>query len=250
MRIAVLADIHGNLPALDAVLADVDRAGVDAIVLAGDVAAGPMPVATLDRLAERSDVLASVMGNGDREMVEAFDAIAAGGRPQARFQVIAWAAEQLDRAHRDVLAAYVPTVTVEVDGIGPTLVCHGSPRDDNEILTTFTGADRLGPILEVVDERTIVCGHTHRQFDREVAGHRIVNAGAVGMPYEGDAAAFWALLGPDVELRRTAYDVAAAARTLRAAGLPDVDELMLRESLLEPTEPDAVARHFEELASR
>src|ERR687885_2188045 len=106
MRIAVLADIHGNLPALDAVLADVDRAGVDAIVLAGDVAAGPMPVATLDRLAERSDVLASVMGNGDREMVEAFEAIAAGGRPQARFQVIAWAAEQLDRAHRNVLAAY------------------------------------------------------------------------------------------------------------------------------------------------
>ncbi|MDX6701245.1 MAG: hypothetical protein QOF26_1471, partial [Baekduia sp.] len=125
------------------------------------------------------------------------------------------------------------------------LFCHGSPRSDEEIITGLTGADRLAPMLAGVAETTIVGGHTHRQFDRQIAGRRVINAGSVGMPYEGDAAAFWALLGPAVELRRTAYDVEAAARIMRATGLPDVDELMLRESLLEPTDPDEVAAYFE-----
>jgi len=162
--------------------------------------------------------------------------------------MIPWAAAQLDRAGRDALASYLPAITLDIDGLGPTLFCHGSPRSDTEMLTSFTGLERLGPILEGVAERTIVCGHTHRQFDRQVADWRLVNVGAVGMPYEGDAAAFWALLGPDVELRRTRYDIESAVRVLRAAGPPDIDELMLRESLLEPTDPDEVARYFESLA--
>jgi predicted phosphodiesterase len=244
MRVAVLADIHGNLPALEAVLAEVEAARPDAIVIAGDVAAGPMPVATLKRLAELGGRARYVMGNGDREMVDAFD----GRGPQPEWMMTAWAATQLDGAGRDALASYLPTITLDIDGLGPTLFCHGSPRSDDEMLTSFTGQECLGPILEGVAERTIVCGHTHRQFDRQVAGRRLVNAGAVGMPYEGDAAAFWALLGTDVNLRRTEYNIDAAVAVLRASGAPDVEELMLRESLLEPADPDEVARHFERLA--
>jgi putative phosphoesterase len=242
MRVAVLADIHGNLPALDAVLTEVEQAAPDAIVVAGDVAAGPMPCETLDRLAGLGGEIHFIMGNADREMVEAFDGVRDAG------DVIPWAAGRLDRARRDALASYVPTVSLDVGGLGRVLLCHGSPRSDEEIITVLTGADRLAPMLAGVDEPTIVGGHTHRQFDRQVAGRRVINAGSVGMPYEGDAAAFWALLGPRVELRRTAYDVEAAARIMRAAGLPDIDRLMLRESLLEPTDPDEVAGYFEGLA--
>jgi predicted phosphodiesterase len=249
MRVAALYDIHANLPALDAVLAELEDIGPDLVVVGGDVAAGPLPVETLDRLAGLGGRVAFVRGNGDREMVAAFDAGARADEledPVARGT--AWAAAQLEPRHRDALAAYQPTVSVDVDGLGPTLFCHGSPRDDAEIITTATDPARLAPMLAAVTEATVVCGHTHRQFDRRAEGHRVVNAGAVGMPYEGTAAAFWALLGPHVELRRTDYDVAAAIAALRASGYPDVDEMMLRESLIEPADPDWVAGHFERQA--
>jgi predicted phosphodiesterase len=247
MRVAVLSDIHGNLPALEAVLAEVEREAPDAIVVGGDNATGPMPRQTLDRLAALDGEIHYIMGNADRELVATFDDPPSTPGDAPGGAVTAWAAAQLDRAHRDALAGYAPTVTLDVDGLGPVLFCHGTPRSDTEIITILTGPERLAPMVDGVAERTIVCGHTHRTFDHVVGDRRIVNAGSVGMPYEGDAAAFWALLGPGVELRRTAYDIEAAAATMRAAGLPDVDELVLRESLLEPANPDEVARYFEGL---
>ena len=136
----------------------------------------------------------------------------------------------------------------EVDGLGPVLFCHGSPRSDEEILTAVSSDERLAPILEGVAEEVVVCGHTHHQFDRRAHGTRLLNAGSVGMPYEDEPAAYWLWLGPEAELRRTDYDVAAASARMRAAGLPDLDELMLRESLIEPVGAAFVARHFEERA--
>jgi len=244
VRVAALYDIHGNVPALDAVLAEVEREGVDVIVFGGDVAAGPMPAETIERM--RAAGGRCVMGNADREMVMHFDA----GRDPAEAdnemqRAMWWAAARIDRAQRDYLAGFEPTVTVDVDGLGPTLVCHGSPRSDTEKITRATTEERLGPILEGVEKHVVVCGHTHQQFDRAIAGHRVLNAGSVGMPYEGEAAAFWLLLGPDAELRRTEYDVAAAAEVMRASGMPDIDEVILRESLLEPADPDWVTNFFE-----
>jgi putative phosphoesterase len=205
MRIAALYDVHGNLPALEAVLAEVERAAPDAIVVGGDVAPGWLVDECLERL--RGLGARFVTGNGDRE---------AG------------------------LPGFEPLV--RLDGV---LFCHGSPRSDEEMITTLTPDERLVPMLEGVEEEVIVCGHTHRQFDRRVAGKRVVNAGAVGLPYEGVAAAFWLLL-EDGEpwLQRTAYDVEAAVERLRASGNPEFDEL-LGESLLDPTDPDKVAAHFE-----
>jgi putative phosphoesterase len=212
MRVAALYDIHGNLPALDAVLAELPE--VDAIVVGGDVLPGPLARETLDRLASLPNTH-YVMGNGDREAIEEYPEV----------------------------ADWPDTVTLDVDGLGPVLFCHGSPRSDTEMITIFTREDRLAPMLQGVEEQVVVGGHTHRQFDRTLLGRRIVNAGSIGLPYEGVAGAFWLLLGPDVELRRTDYDVPAAVDVLTAAGGPAVE--YLKESLIEPTDPDEVAAYFE-----
>ena len=166
MRIAALYDIHGNLPALDAVLAEVDLLDVDAIVVGGDVVPGPMMAETVARLRDLGDRAHFVMGNGDREVVDAFDAgpeaADAEESPFSRFT--AWAAARLDRSDRDVLASFAPVVRLEVDDLGPTLFCHGSPRSDTEMITALTPPERLAPMLEDVAEQIVVCGHTHHQF--------------------------------------------------------------------------------------
>jgi predicted phosphodiesterase len=239
MRVAVLCDVHGNLPALEAVLAEVAAEAPDAIVVGGDVAPGPLVAESLERLQALGARF--VMGNGDREVVEAFDSGANG--PGAR-----WTASRLEQGHRDALAAFEPVVRLDVTGLGATLFCHGSPRSDTEMITALTGEERLAPMLADVAEAVVVCGHTHRQFDLAAHGRRVLNAGSVGMPYEGEAAAFWLMLGTDAQLRRTDYDVPAALARLRASGFPDVDEAMLRDSLITPADPDEVAAFFERQA--
>jgi predicted phosphodiesterase len=253
VRVAALYDIHGNAPALRAVLAEVERAAPDLVVIGGDVAGGPMPAATLDALSALGPRARWVRGNGDRELAEAYDARAGGREPPADTPAeatAAWASARLSPAQRELLGSFAPVVAVDVTGLGPTLFCHGSPRSDTEIVTVITPDARLGPTLDGVTEPVVVCGHTHQQFDRRVGTHRVVNAGSVGMPYEGDAAAFWLLLGPHVELRRTGYDVAAAVEELRATGFPDADDVILRDSLLEPADRTEVAAFLEGLARR
>ena len=251
MRIAALYDIHGNLPALEAVLAEVDLLDVDLVVVGGDVAPGAMTPPTIERLRALGDRARFVLGNGDREVVEAFDAgLRAEDAPDDAFgRLLAAEVAGLDRAGRDFLAAFETAVSLDVDDVGPTLFCHGSPRSDTEIITQFTPPERLEPMLAGVAEPTIVVGHTHHQFVLEHGGRRVVNAGAVGMPYQGAAAAFWLLLGPDVQMRRTDYDVEGALATMRAAGMPDIDEAMLGESLVNPTDAETVARFFEDRAT-
>src|SRR5262245_20899731 len=134
MRVAVLADIHGNLPALDAVLRDVEAAGVDVIVLNGDIADGPMPAETLDRLVALGSRAIWVRGKTDRWLVDAYDGTLEPSRyptnaPAAWFE---WCAARLGADHRDLLAGLPLTVTLDVDGLGPVAFCHGTARDDNE----------------------------------------------------------------------------------------------------------------------
>jgi putative phosphoesterase len=231
-RVAALADIHGNLPALDAVLAEVERAGVDIVVSGGDVAAGPMPVECVDRLLELGDRLRWVRGNADREPV-----------PPVAAEVAAFTAALLGERRRRLLADAPTTTELEIAGLGRVCFCHGSPRSDEEILTKLSPPERVAAALAATDAPLVVGGHTHVQFDREVAGRRLVNAGSVGMPYEGRRGAFWALLGPDVELRRTEYDVEAAVATIRETGYPQAEELA--GWLLEPRDPNEVSAYFE-----
>jgi predicted phosphodiesterase len=214
MRVAVLSDIHANLPALDAVLAEVDRAGVDRIVLTGDIAAGPMPVPTLHRLLSLGERVVWVRGNGDREL---YDPSSSPPHP-----VAAWAADQLTDDLRGHLRRLPLTVTLDVDGLGPTLFCHATPGDDEEVVLVDTRLSRWAEVLADVSERTVVLGHTHMPFVRLAHRRLIVNPGSVGMPYGRDGA-HWAVLGPAVELRQTHYDPVAAAAVLATGGYPEIE---------------------------
>jgi putative phosphoesterase len=240
-RIAALHDVHGNLPALDAVLAAVDAEEVDAIVVGGDVVPGPMPVEALDRLLALGPRARFLRGNTDRLVVDAFDGRPLPARlPPAVQEQIAWSAAQLDRSHRDFLAALPETLALRVRGLGEVLVCHATPRSDEELLTRLTPVERVRPMLDGVSERLVVCGHTHMQYDRTVDGIRVVNAGSVGMPF-GPPGAYWLLLGPDVRLMRTGYDLEAAADRVRRTAYPQADAFAERNVLGPPTEEDMLA---------
>lgn len=249
MPVAALYDIHGNLPALRAVLAEAAREGVDSVVVGGDVATGPLPRQTLDQLMALRDKAQFVRGNAEREIVDAYDAgMTASDEHQGVLErQLAFAASQLTQLQRDFLASFPPTVTLDIEGLGPTLFCHGSPRSDTESITTVTSEQRLREIVSSTRAATIVCGHTHRQFDRRVDQWRVINAGSVGTPYEGRAGAYWALLGPDVELRRTEYDLDRAVAEMEAGGFPDLGELV-DESLIDPVDADEVSEFFERQA--
>jgi diadenosine tetraphosphatase ApaH/serine/threonine PP2A family protein phosphatase len=138
--------------------------------------------------------------------------------------------------------------TVAVSGLGSVLFCHGSPRSDDELVTFETPELRMRALLEGVTDEVLVTAHTHIQFDRTVADIRSVNPGSIGMPYEGrSGSAYWATLGPDVDLRRTDYDVHEAVRRYRASDDPLAEQMV--EILLEPPTPaevveDAEAREF------
>ena len=231
MRVAVVSDVHGNLPALEAVLAEVEREGVDLVVSGGDVAMGPMPAECVDALRELDRVV-WVRGNADR-----------GAAPPQYAETVDWVRARLGPERWELLAGAPLTATVEPDGLGRVLCFHGTPRSDEEILTKVSPEERVAAALAGVEEPVVVHGHTHVQYDREVAGRRVVNAGSVGSPYEGRRGAFWALLGPEVELRRTEYDVEAAVEAIRATGYPGAEELA--GWLLEPPEPDETSRFFE-----
>jgi predicted phosphodiesterase len=250
MRVAALYDLHGNVPALRAVLAEVAQEGVGAVVIGGDVAAGPQPRETVEQLMALGQRARFVRGNADREVVDAYDQ--GRTRPENESgqadKAAAFAAARITKDQRDFLADFQPTVALDVDDLGPVLFCHGSPRSDTEIITTQTSTERLSRILEGVTEPLVVGGHTHRQFVHHAGDRRFVNAGSVGSPYEGRPGAFWALFGPQISLRCTDYDVSAAADQLRETGYPDIDE-MLDESLLDPVDPDETASFFEGLAA-
>jgi putative phosphoesterase len=234
VRVAALCDIHGNLHALEAVLAEAEEEGVDVIVCGGDVVGGPFPAQVLDRLASLPDVR-FVRGNADRLGVEGTDE---HGND--------WSAERerLGEARVAAIASWPLTVELEIEGLGRTLFCHAIPTADEPIFTRITPDEDVAALIGDVEAELVVCGHTHVQFDRRLPnGLRIVNAGSVGMPYEGRPGAFWALLGPTVELRHTDYDAEVAVASIREAGSP-VSEQQLGW-LLEPPDPDEASTYFE-----
>ena len=134
--------------------------------------------------------------------------------------------------HRELLDALPLTVSLDVDGLGPVLFCHATARRDDEFVLVDSPMSVWQRAFDGVTERTVVLGHTHMPFDRLVDRRRAVNAGSVGMSY-GTAGASWALLGPGVQLRRTAYDVGAAAARIAASDYAGVDE-WVRQYVREP----------------
>ena len=210
--LALLSDIHGVLPALDAVLAEPDVAAADRIVVTGDLAAGPQPIEVLDRLLGLGDRVVLVRGNADRELVEMVDGAATddpgpdravGGRAARRRPDLV-----------DTLRALPHPVTLEVAGFGPVLFCHGTPPTTRRSCSSTparTAGPRRSPRCRTT-VRTVVCGHTHMPFVRLVDRRMVVNPGSVGMPY-GGTGAHWALLAAGgVTLRTHAFDVDGGLR--------------------------------------
>jgi predicted phosphodiesterase len=219
--VVVLSDIHGVLPALEAVLTEQDVLAADLIVLTGDIASGPQPVETLDRLLGMGERVSWVRGNADRELV----ALARDPNAEAEDDISRWAATQLRPELIDLLDGLRHPVTLELAGFGPVLFCHGSPRTDDELVLVDSPVARWQQVLSELDRavRTVVCGHTHMPFLRLLDGRTIINPGSVGMPY-GRPGAHWALLsGGAVKFRRTDYDLAGAtAALIRESGFPGV----------------------------
>jgi predicted phosphodiesterase len=243
MRVAALNDVHGNLPALEAVLAEVEQEQPDAIVFGGDIIAGPMPRETLERVRNLGHAHL-IRGNGDRIALE----FRRGLRREAE-GLGEWVGKQLTDEEAEYLGSLPLTITLDVDALGPTCFCHATPRDDEEIFTERDPDSVVAGMLAGTQETTVVCGHTHMQVDRRVDRWRVVNAGSVGMPYEHEPGARWALLGPDVELRRTEFDRQDAGRRLRESAGGRSEESSVIENMLQPPPREEVLDFFGQLAA-
>jgi putative phosphoesterase len=199
--VAALYDIHGNLPALEAVLAEVPDDAT--IVVGGDICAGgEQPSETLARLRALGDRVAWLRGNSDRELTPG----EAGLAPE---EVVEEARSKLSEEE----IAFLHELP-ETQQIGDVLYCHASPRNDVDIFTERTPEERIAFLFEGLAVPTVVCGHTHTQYERTVAGVRVINAGSVGMPYEEEPGAYWLL---DLAHRRTPYDGAELKATREEA---------------------------------
>jgi putative phosphoesterase len=231
-RVAALADVHGNAPALEAVLEEVDRAGVDVVVFCGDLVWGPFPRETLALARALGERARYVRGNADRAIAE-----------DARDRAV-WLRDELGADGCAFVAAFEPTVALEVQELGRVVFSHGSPRSDEECVTMRTPTERVREFLDGIDANAVVTAHTHVRYDRIVDGVRLLNAGSVGLPYGEEPGAYWALLGPDIDFRRTAYDVDATMARIRGTDDPGREATL--ELMLAPPGKDEVIADAEE----
>jgi len=234
MPVAAIYDIHANLPALEAVLQDIRRADVDQVVVGGDVVPGPMPRETIECLLDLDIPVQFIQGNGEVAVLAKMAGMEVSRVPEQFREVVRWSALQLRPEHEQLLK-WPPTCRVDIRGLGEVLFCHATPRSDTEIFTRLTPEDRLLPVFEGLNVPVVVCGHTHMQFDRTIGKVRVVNAGSVGMPF-GEPGAYWLLLGPNIQLQRTAYDLAKAAERIRATNYPRAENFVARNILQPPSE--------------
>jgi putative phosphoesterase len=232
-RVAVLSDVHGNAVALAAVLAEADRERPDLFVFGGDLTWGAEPMATYVLAAARAEHAVFIRGNADRALLE--------GRAETDRE--RWLLESHSPEAVAFVAQFEEQAVVEVEGLGPVRFSHGSPRSDEECVTPETPAERVAEFMAGLDESVLVTAHVHIQFDHKVTGIRSANPGSVGLPYEGRPGAYWALLGPDVELRRTEYDLARAVQAYRTSGFPNPEQFV--EMLEHPPSPPEVIEDAE-----
>jgi predicted phosphodiesterase len=241
-RVAALYDIHANLPALDATLGDVRAAGVDLIVVGGDVLPGPIVTDTLARIRTLDVPVRFIRGNGDREVLARRLGGATRPLPAGVDEMLKWVAAQLSDDDVRFITSWPSTLRLALPELGDVLFVHATPRNDEEIFTRNTSEERLRPIFAATGAHVVVCGHTHMQFDRMIGDTRIVNAGSVGMPF-GRTGADWLLLGPTIELRHTSYDLEATAALIRGTAYPQADEFASNYILRPPAEDMMLAEY-------
>jgi putative phosphoesterase len=239
-RVAVLGDVHGNVVALATVLDELRREDVDLVVWTGDLSWGWEPSATIQLVRSVELPARYVRGNAERALLELRD-----GRIEVPTETERWMLAQHTSADLTFVESFEHSHSVEITALGKTLFCHGSPRSDEELLTAGTPDERILGAASEIDARVLVTGHTHAQYDRRVGELRAANPGSLGMPYEGIPGAYWAILGPDIEHRRTEYDLEEAISRLRASGFPDAERVV--EILAEPPTPAQMIEHAEQL---
>lgn len=240
MRIAAIYDIHGNLPALEAVLGEIREAGVDVVVVGGDVIPGPMPSETFQCLLDFEIPMRFIRGNGEAAVLSWRADKDVDRLPEQAREAVRWVAEQLSPEHEKLLACWQATLRVRIPSLGELLFCHATPRSDTEIFTRLTPEGPLLPIFAGAGVPLVVCGHTHMQFDRKIGNTRVVNAGSVGMPF-GEPGAYWLLLGPDVQLRHTRFDLTSTAERILETKYPQAREFVARNVQQPPSEEDMLA---------
>jgi putative phosphoesterase len=234
MKVMALYDIHGNIDALEAVLAEAEP---EAVLVGGDAVPGPFAAAVLDRLESLRVPVHWIRGNGEREVAEAV-----GVAEPSPDDTAAINARELG-AERARALGELPLM-VALDGVR---FCHATPHRDDQMVTRISPPERWESVLEGVGPGIVVAGHTHQQDDRTVGDVRFINAGSVGLPYEGDGAARWMWLADgEPELRSTPYDAAAAGRRMLDTGWPDARSI--NGALTEPVEPMVVTEIFESFA--
>ncbi len=235
MRVAAIYDIHGNIPALEAVLQEIRQTEVDHVVVGGDVLPGPMPRETLECLLDFNIPVQFIQGNGDRVVLAQMVGTELSEVPEQFREVVRWNAQQLHPEHEHLLASWTKTLRLEISELGEVLFCHATPRNDTEIFTRLTSEDQLLPVFEEINVPLVICGHTHMQFDRTIGRIRVVNAGSVGMPF-GKPGAYWLLLGPNVQFRHTLYDFTKAAERIRDTNYPEAHDFAAHNILQPPSE--------------
>jgi putative phosphoesterase len=241
MKIAALYDIHANAPALEAVLEEVHTVGVDLIVFGGDALPGPMPQETLRLLRSLRIPSQFISGNGDRVVLMAARGEEPTEVPEQFRETVHWNAKQLSSEDLAWISSWPATLPLRISN-SQALFCHASPRNDTDIFTELTKESDLLPLFASVSEGVVVCGHTHMQFDRKVGEKRVVNAGSVGMPFEGTGA-FWLLIDGDLSLRRTSYNLVGAAARIGASGYPHAEYYASENVLTTPTK-EAMLKAF------
>ena len=235
MRLAFLSDIHSNLPSLEAVLADIASVGVDARYVLGDlVGYAPWPCEVLEWL--QRERIQTVMGNYDEgtgfDLAECGCAHTDPVEEALGNRSFAWRKALTSDANRAWLRSLPREIRFEADGHRFLLV-HGSPRRINEYLCEDKPESTFARIAAGADAEAIVCGHTHRLYDKTVAGTRFINDGSAGKPKVGDPRGCWALLDTAsgaLEFRRVAYDLERTVAGIRASDLPHEFVAQLREA--------------------
>ena len=236
MQVAALYDIHANLPALEAVLTELRDTKVDQIVVGGDVVPGPMPRETLKLLLNLDLPVHFIHGNGelamlalmaakDEDSVRYWGTVSSNPLPEQFRPVYRWTVKQLYPEYEPVLASWPKTLMLDIPALGKVMFCHSTPRSETELFTSLTAEEKLLPLFEDLNVSVVVCGHTHMQFNRMVGKTRVINAGSIGEPY-GEPGAEWLILGPDVQLRHTSYDLTKAVERIRETEFPGVEDFV------------------------
>lgn len=235
MRVAAIYDLHGNLPALEAVVEDIFKENVELLIVGGDIVPGPMPRETLLCLLNLSLPVCFIQGNGEIDALAEMTGIGSSRIAEQYREIVRWSAKQLQQ-YKELIASWDKTFSINIPSLGEVLFCHATPRDDNEIFTRITPEENLLEIFEKLTASLVVCGHTHMQFDRVIGKVRVVNAGSLGMPF-GKPGADWLLLGQDiVEFRHTDYDLTKASERILETKYPQAQEFINNYLLHPPSE--------------